>query len=183
MNIIAWMPAWCLAAAVTAVEPATYTVDPEASTVSFTGHSTLHDFSGTAKVKAGTVTLDGDHSQGSIEVDATSMDTKSTGRDKDMHKDMDSATFPIIRFALSSVTGAGDALIANGTWSMHGIDKPMDIPFKLATDGKTTLSASFSVNFNDFKVVVPRNFGMKVDPKVDVRVDLTLTPSSQKAKP
>ncbi|MBA3707429.1 MAG: YceI family protein [Planctomycetes bacterium] len=172
--------AWCLAAAVTAAEPATYVVDPAASTVSFTGHSTFHDFTGTAQVKAGTVTIDGEHSQGAIEVDAASMDTKREGRDKDMHKDMDSATYPIIRYTLSSVTGSGEAMVAHGTWSMHGVDKLLDIPFKMETAGKTTLSASFPLNFNDFKVVVPRNFGMKVDPKVDVRVELALTPSPAK---
>jgi polyisoprenoid-binding protein YceI len=151
-----------------------YAVDADRSSITFTGHSTFHDFSGTARVKQGSFTIAGDRASGSIEVDATSMDTKKAGRDKDMHAHMESATYPVIRFSVASVTKSERGLVARGTWTMHGVDKEMEVPIAITEGASPALTASFVVNFNDFKVTVPRNFGMKVDPKVDVRVELAL---------
>ncbi|MBA2480104.1 MAG: YceI family protein, partial [Planctomycetes bacterium] len=169
----------CLAAPTWAAQ--SYTVDPKTSKVAFTGHSTFHDFQGTAKVTKGTITLDGERSSGAVVVDATTMDTEKKGRDQDMHAKMETAKHPSILFTLTKVSGPADAPVAHGTWSMHGVDKQLEIPFRISGDASPRLSATFKVNFNDFRVIVPRNFGMKVDPSVDVSVELALTPVASTA--
>jgi polyisoprenoid-binding protein YceI len=149
-----------------------YAIDPDASRIAFTGHSTLHDFSGTAKVKQGQLTIDGDRLSGFVTVDARTMNTRDAHRDKDMHADMAVDRYPEISFTVTEITGIGDHLTAHGTWSMHGVDRPLAIPVTRINGEAPRLVSAFQLNFNDFGIEVPPKLGMKVRPQIDITVNL-----------
>jgi polyisoprenoid-binding protein YceI len=156
----------------------TYRILPDGSTVGFAGSSTIHDFTGTAQVIGGSFSLKPSHVAGFIEVDCTSMNTKDADRDAEMHKDhMESAKYPRIRFDVTAFTPGADASTGSvqGTWTMHGASRPMQIPVTMTLGAKPRLHASFPIDMRLWAITPPKKLlVISVDPMITVTVDLTL---------
>jgi len=157
-----------------------YTVVPESSKVEFAVTSTLDNFTGTATVRAGVIRLGAGNAAGFISVGSTSMGTGNAGRDRHLHTDVvHSATHPAIRFDLTSVERTETTLTATGTWVMHGLSRPLSIPFTMvpptAVGEPARLRASIALDIRQWGITPPRTaFVLTVDPIVRVSVDLAL---------
>lgn len=161
-----------LAAAAVAAD---YTVDLARSTVSFSGTSTFHDFTGTAKLVSGRLHLDGAAPSGAVEADAASMTTADEGRDERMHNFvMDAAAFPRVRFELTGWTAQPGGGTATGTWTMKGVGKPVTMPVKIAGDHAT---CHLDLNIRDWGIRTPRLVFITVGDVVGVDLDLVLVPA------
>jgi polyisoprenoid-binding protein YceI len=160
---------------VAALSAADYTVDIAKSTVTFSGTSTFHDFTGTARLVSGTVHLDGAGATGVVEADAASMTTADDGRDERMHNFvMDIAAFPRVRFDLTGWTPQATGGIAGGTWTMKGVAKPLSMPVTIANGHATT---KFDLNIRDWGIRTPRLVFVTVGDIVSVKLDLVLVPA------
>lgn len=154
---------------------ADYTVDLTQSSVKFSGTSTFHDFTGTAKLVSGSLHVDATTPSGTVEADTASMNTADAGRDERMHNFvMDIAAFPRVRFDLTGWTPQAAGGQAAGTWTMKGVAKPVSMPVVIANGHAT---ARFDLNIRDWGIRTPRLVFVTVGDIVTVELDLVLIPA------
>jgi polyisoprenoid-binding protein YceI len=100
----------------------------------------------------GTVATDGQVT-GTITVDAASIDTKSTMRDKDLRsaKLFDVANHPDITFTVEGIQPADAGARVTGSLTVRGRTQPLAFDAKVSvTDGEVELEARIPVNRADF---------------------------------
>lgn len=172
----------CLSAA---EDPGSWRVVPAGTTITFHGSSTLHDFDGTAVVSGGAISLVPGAESGWVEVDAKSMQTGNESRDEKMHDEhMTVAAHPAIRFELTALQRSSAGVVARGTWTMHGVSRTLEIPVTLPTAGaaEPRLTARFPIDMRQWSIPVPSAaLVVRVDPVVQVAVDLRLEPARDAA--
>jgi YceI-like domain len=159
-------------------------VDPAKSKAHWTLRSTLHTVHGTFALKSGTIRLDQATGKagGEIVVDAASGESGNDGRDKKMHREIiESAKYNAISFRPNRVDGtvpspgSANAQI-RGTFSLHGGDHELTVPFQAElTSDQWKASARFTVPYIAWGLKSPSNFLLKVDPTVDVDLELAGT--------
>jgi polyisoprenoid-binding protein YceI len=170
----------------------------EQSSIGFDGESTLHDFTAKTRDIAGEVRMDPrdpEHSAGGeVSIGAASLDSDSSGRDRDMKKSLEVERFPRIRFELDSlagrvVDGAGD-LSASGRFTIHGVERERTCSLKLAPiaaagngaphkdASRGPLHATGDVRFrmSEHRIEPPSVLVVTVDDEVRVWFDLRLEP-------
>lgn len=166
------MREFLLLSCVAILAAADFTVDVAQSKVAFSGTSTFHDFTGTAKLVSGTLHLDAAAPSGMVEADAASMTTADAKRDERMHNFvMVVATWPRVRFDLTGWVPSADGGTATGTWTMHGESKSVTFPVKIAGNRAT---AHLDLNIRDWKIRTPRIIFVTVGDIVGVDLDLAL---------
>jgi polyisoprenoid-binding protein YceI len=182
---LAWLSVPMFAADATAAATSRWQVDPAASTVTFHGSSTLHDFDGKAMVTAGVIDLTPGRESGSATVSSASMNTDESSRDRTMHDDhMESAKYPDIVFTLTRLERAPSGAIAHGTWAMHGATVPVDLPVVLPTLPSPAgivphLTSTFTLDMRTWNIAVPSAMlVIHVKPTIRVDVDLALKPAT-----
>ena len=129
----------------------TWTVDPAASTLRFTGTAQGEEFSGRfARFEARIAFDPADLAQSSfqVEVDVASADTQNEERDGTL-KDaefFDAATHPMATYAATRFVPVGTGFEAHGTLTLRGTARPVTLVFTWAEDaggarleGKATL--------------------------------------------
>jgi polyisoprenoid-binding protein YceI len=156
-------------------------VDPAHSTLHYSVDSTLHTVHGTFTVKTGSVRVDpaSGKASGEIVVDAASGNSGNDGRDKKMHKEvLESARYINIVFRPDRVDGKLDPqgrsdVQVHGTFLLHGSEHELIVPAKVefASDHWTG-STKFSVPYIEWGLKNPSKFLLKVDPTVDVDLEL-----------
>lgn len=68
----------------------------------------------------------------------------------------DATKYPAIHFVSSKVVKAGNGYQVTGTLDMHGVQKPVTIPFTFRRTGAGgTFTGTFAVNRSDFKIGEP----------------------------
>src|SRR5580765_2985552 len=104
-------------------------------TLSFDGHATLGDFTGTTSTVTGQLTGAPDISnvRGWVEAPVQSLKTGDRKRDKDLNKSMESGKYPNLRFDLSRITASrsvGDSMPVTlyGTLNIHGVTRRVELP-------------------------------------------------------
>jgi len=175
-----------------------YKIDPVHSTVGFnvkhmmvsTVHGRFNDFSGQILYD------DKDPSKSSVKVTikAASINTDNTGRDTDLRSPnfLDVEKFPEITFQSKSVERKGDAYVAHGTLTIHGVAKDVDLPFSLngpltTPRGKVLgADAGLTINRMDYGVSWSRSLdggGMVVsnDVKIELNVEARTPPPAPPA--
>jgi len=163
----------CGIAATATTAAADYGVDPAQSTVKFAATSTLHDFTGTAKLVSGNLHLDVTAPSGTVEADAVSMTTADKDRDERMHNFvMDTKLHPRVRFDLTGWAPSATGGTATGTWTMVGVAKPITFP---VTIDKGRAKAKIDLNIREWKIRTPRIVFITVGDHVIVDLDLALT--------
>ena len=112
--------------------------------IQFVSSAPLEEIHGTASEISGALKLDPANLEGltgKIEVQVASMETGIEKRDAHLHSAdwLDEKQFPVIGFEIAglkdvSVEGGEDRAVikgvAMGTFSLHGVDKAMEIPFE-----------------------------------------------------
>jgi polyisoprenoid-binding protein YceI len=129
-------------------------------TLSFDGHATAGDFTGTTNVVSGE--MSGGPSlaavRGWVESPVQTLTTGKGKRDADLNKSMESDKYPVIRYELDSVTpelviGDTTLVILHGRFVIHGVTRPADLPARvlLAPDG-AQVWADTPLNLKDYRI-------------------------------
>jgi polyisoprenoid-binding protein YceI len=154
-----------------------------AGVLSFEGHATVGDFTGTTSTVTGEMTGGTDLSavRGWVEAPVKTLETGNGKRDKDLNKSMESGKYPVIRFDLTGVApGAarGDTLDVTllGTFLIHGVSRADSIPATvvLLPDG-VRVQGKAPLDLGDYKIGgLSKALGMlKVSEAILISLDLT----------
>jgi len=159
----------------------TFSVDPQASEVTFSLGATLHAVHGTFHVQSGAVDFDRTSPtiSGSVLVAAGSGATGNETRDHKMTTEiLNAAQFATVSFVPSRYQGTiavtGDSTIqVTGTFTLHGTPHELTVPVQIhIEDSKCTAKAHLSIPFAKWGLKDPSTFMLKVDKIVEM--DLTL---------
>jgi polyisoprenoid-binding protein YceI len=155
-----------------------------AGTLSFDGHATVGDFTGT------TSTLDGEMSGGSslavirgwVEAPVRSLVTGKAKRDADLNKSMESERYPVIRYELDSLTPgpvSGDTVnvLLHGRFLIHGVTRDTDLPARVLLLHGTCARvwADTPLNLKHYGIGgLSRMLGvLKMHENIEVHIDVT----------
>lgn len=156
-------------------------------TLSFQGHATAGDFTGTTAEISGAMTGGDNLSEvrGWVEAPVGTLVTGNDRRDRDLNKSLESDRFPTIRFDLAGVRpagGTGDSVAVEllGKLTIHGISRDVTLPGSVRLRGdQVHVRSEFPLNLKDYKVGgLSKMLGMlKMYEDIEVRVDLRFGPS------
>ena len=157
-----------------------------AGTLSFDGHATPGDFTGT------TTTVSGEMSGGEtlttvrgwVEAPVNTLKTGNGRRDRDLNKSMETDKHPTMRFELAGVTPEGargdtTRVQLGGKLTLHGVTRDVLLPAKIWRDGSALrLRSTFPVDLGDYQVGgLSKALGvLKMQEGIEVHVDLTFAP-------
>lgn len=129
-------------------------------TLSFDGHATVGDFTGTTTVVSGEIS--GAPSLGAVrgwvESPVHTLTTGKGKRDADLNKSMESDKYPVLRYELDSVTAEsviGDSalVVLHGRFVIHGVTRRADLPARvLLTSGGAQVWADTPLNLKDYRI-------------------------------
>ncbi|WP_223652614.1 YceI family protein [Hymenobacter psoromatis] len=143
-----------LVASAFAMLPGGWAISPDYA-VHFSGGKAEGTFSGLA----GTVNFDpADPAQAALDVrvEAATISTGNKLKDKHARGDswFDVEKYPTIRFASTTIARRGDAYVATGRLTLHGVTRPVVIPFHFAPGaaGRGVFSGQFTVNRHDYGI-------------------------------
>ncbi len=116
-----------------------------------------------------------------VELDATSVDTANALRDKHLRSAefFDVAKYPTIVFTSNKAWKDGDKVVVQGTLTMHGVSKPIQITFTAQSglNGAGILTYSYRatvpLNRNDFGIGAD-SVAAKISLKNEVTLNLML---------
>jgi polyisoprenoid-binding protein YceI len=155
--------------------------------LSFDGHATVGDFTGTTETisgqSAGASELSG--VRGWVESPVHSLKTGDRKRDKDLNKSMESDKYPNLRFDLAEVLvkpGSTGSVTLRGTLKIHGVSRRVDLPATLSFDGaKARVKSDFPLNLKEYQIGgLSKMLGMlKMDEHIQVHVDLVFQLASK----
>ena len=155
-------------------------------TLSFDGHATVGDFTGTTTTVTGEMT--GGESlaavRGWVESPVKTLDTGEGKRDKDLNKSMESKKYPTMRFELTGVNAEGtstDSVTAQlqGKLTLHGVTREVTLPGRVWRAGDALrLRSDFPLDLGDYEIGgLTKMLGMlRMQEGIEVHVDLTFTP-------
>lgn len=148
-----------LAGTATEIQASTWTMTPEASTVTFVGTQTGSRFNGQFRRFETEITFDpADLSSASIKaiIDVVSFASGSPDRDSDSQNRswFNTASFPQATFTSSAVVEAGDgSYVALGTLEIKGVAREVELPFTLTIeDDSAVADGALALNRLDYKV-------------------------------
>ncbi len=164
-------------------------VDPGKSKVHWMVDSTLHTVHGTFAMKGGSLHVDpaNGKASGEIVVLATSGESGNSSRDEKMHKEiLESGKFPDVVFRATQVEGkvssAGSSDVkVHGTFVLHGSSHEITVPVHAELSGENWKgSGKFDVPYIQWGLKNPSNFLLKVQPVVNVELEMSGSIKSQK---
>jgi YceI-like protein len=154
-----------------------------AGTLSFDGHATVGDFTGTTTTVTGEMTGGPDVSavRGWVEAPVSTLRTGKDKRDQDMNKSMETAKYPTIRYELLGVTpdswhGDTAQVTLRGRFLIHGVAKEVDFPGSVAVDQNAVrVRATVPLNLKDYRIGgLSKMLGvLKMHEDIVVHVDVT----------
>lgn len=155
-------------------------------TLSFDGHATVGDFTGTTTTVTGEMT-GGDNLaaiRGWVESPVKTLDTGDGKRDKDLNKSMESNKYPTMRFDLAGVApgrAPGDtaSVRLQGRLTLHGVTREVTLPGMISSSGETLrLRSDFPLDLGDYEIGgLTKMLGMlRMQEGIEVHVDLTFAP-------
>ena len=166
--------------------------------IRFVSSAPLEEIHGTASEISGELKLDPANLEGmtgKIEVQVASMETGIEKRDAHLHSEdwLDEKQFPVIVFDIAglkdvSVTVGKDKAVitglAMGTFSLHGVDKEIEIPFeatyllaseqtkKRAPGDFFVVKGEFQIALKDFDIAGARGLvGNRVGKKINLKIN------------
>jgi len=177
----------CQAPTVHELRAERYVVDPAASEVGFHGSSDLHDFTGRSKRVSGEMLVDlealGTLAGGAFRVQAKSLDTDNSSRDKKMRKTLDVDRYPEIVFELGRASGAlppeGGKVSVDGAFVIHGVrrERSFQLDVRPRDDGALRVRGKTRFEMTDHGIEPPSVLFIDVAEEVEVYVDLLLRPA------
>ncbi len=169
-----------------------WTIDPQHSAAQFSvRHLTISTVRGEFHNVKGTVVVDdGDITKSTVDVtiDATTVDTREPGRDKDLKSPnfFDVEKYPTITFKSTKVDKAGPGkLKVTGDLTMHGVTKSVVLDVEGPTaaikdpwgNQRAAASASTKINRQDFGVkwnAKMDNGGLVVGDEVSISIEIEM---------
>ena len=158
-----------------------FEVDPNHTIIGFTAATVLFDVQGHFDKYKVQVSGDPDtlaDAKVQIEVDIKSISTNNKTRDGHLQSPdfFDAAKYPKILFTSTAVRKEGASVVVEGTLDMHGVKKPIKIPFEAVTakNGAGVLE-------NVYKATVPLNRkdynigGESIAAKISLKDQVSLT--------
>jgi polyisoprenoid-binding protein YceI len=151
-------------------------------TLSFDGHATVGDFTGTTHSVTGQ--LSGAPGLGTVrgwvEAPVESLKTGDRRRDKDLNKSMESNRYPKLRFELNRIAPkqtSGDSIPVTllGAFTLHGVTRQVELPGVIELKGKTArVRSDFPLNLKDYRIGgLSKALGLlKMHENIEVHVDL-----------
>ena len=129
-------------------------------TLSFDGHASLGDFTGTTTVVSGAISGGPTLAsvRGWVEAPVRTLTTGKHKRDADLNKSMESDRFQNIRYELDSLTpkfAVGDTaiVILHGRFVIHGVTRETDLPARvLFWDGGARVWSDTPLNLTDYRI-------------------------------
>jgi len=150
--------------------------------LSFDGHATLGDFTGTTRTVTGQLTGAPDIGsvRGWVEAPVQSLKTGDRKRDKDLNKSMESSKYPNLRFDLNRITttkSTGDSMPVTlyGTLTIHGVTRRVELPGTIEFNGANArVHSDFPLNLKEYGIGgLSKMLGMlKMHENIEVHVDL-----------
>jgi polyisoprenoid-binding protein YceI len=151
-------------------------------TLSFDGHATAGDFTGTTTTVSGQVVgapeLTG--VRGWVEAPVQTLKTGNGKRDRDLNKSMETDKYPKMRFDLSRVTRRGASedsvgVVLHGQLRIHGVTREVELPGSIQLSGsQARLRTDFPLNLKDYHIGgLSKLLGMlKMYEEIEVHADL-----------
>jgi polyisoprenoid-binding protein YceI len=150
--------------------------------LSFDGHATAGDFTGTTTTVSGQLSGAPDLTgvRGWVEAPVQTLKTGNGKRDKDLNKSMESGKYPVLRFDLARVTrNGGSADSANvtlhGALHIHGVTRNVELPGIVQFTGSDArVRTDFPLNLKDYRIGgLSKLLGMlKMYENIEVHADL-----------
>lgn len=169
-------------------------IDAQRSVARFELGATLHTVRGTAAVEPGGRILfdaSGGEASGRVEVDATSAETGTDARDRNMHEQvLESARFPRIAFTAQRLsvtrTGPGEAdFVLYGALEIHGGVHEVALEGRARGElpGRLSARAQVVLPYVAWGMQDVSNFLLSVEPEVQVRLEVEgeVTPAAADA--
>jgi polyisoprenoid-binding protein YceI len=151
-------------------------------TLSFDGHATMGDFTGTTSTVTGQLTGAPDIGsvRGWVEAPVQSLKTGNRKRDKDLNKSMESSEYPNLRFDLSRITaersaGVSTPVMLYGTLNIHGVTRRVELPGTIEFNGANArVRTDFPMNLKEYGIGgLSKMLGMlKMHENIEVHVDV-----------
>ncbi len=177
-----------LALAVPALAADTYQIDPVHTRLGFTvRHLTINNVEGRFMDFSGVIQYDGQDitkSSVNVAIKTTSVNTENNMRDNDLRSAnfFDVAQYPTITFQSSGVEKQGNGYVLDGTLTMHGVSKPVQIPFTILGQVKDPwgntrlgLEGSLTINRQDYGINYSKtidNGGLVVGNEVKIQMNV-----------
>jgi polyisoprenoid-binding protein YceI len=159
--------------------------------LSFDGHATAGDFTGTTTTVSGQLSgaTDVTGVRGWVEAPVRSLKTGNGRRDRDLNKSMESEKYPVLRFDLAKVSrteSAGDSIgvILHGALRIHGVTRNVALPARLHFRGQDIgVRSDFPLNLKDYRIGgLSKLLGvLKMYEDIEVHVDLVFRPGAEAA--
>jgi polyisoprenoid-binding protein YceI len=154
---------------------ARHRLDPERSTLSIDGRSSVHPIRATAEGVAGWIELNANGAPvaGHVTVEVRELHTGNPLYDREIRNRLDAGQFPTFEAELTTVQDeASGGHTVSGTVSAHGVDAELSGTIAIRADGDGFLvTGSEPVDFRQFGLKAPRILTLKVDPIVTVALD------------
>jgi polyisoprenoid-binding protein YceI len=154
-----------------------------AGTLSFDGHASVGDFTGTTHEVTGEMSAAAGLAdvRGWVEAPVRSLETGNKKRDRDLNKSMESDKYPAIRFELTGVTpgsGTADSAAATlaGRMVIHGVTREVSLPAVIrALPEGIRVRTHFPLDLKDYEIGgLTKMLGMlRMQEQIEVRVDVT----------
>ena len=158
----------------------------QSGTLSFSGHATVGDFTGSTTTITGAVTSDLPDARGWVEAPVATLVTHNDHRDRDLRASMEVERYPTMRFTLARTTGApvngGTAsVVLHGSLTIHGVTREIELPAAVEQRADTIhVTAAFPLDLHDYRIGgLTKMLGMlRMDPHIEVHVDLRFVATS-----
>jgi polyisoprenoid-binding protein YceI len=175
-----------------------YQVDRTArNTVTFISHAPLEQFEGVTDRIDGYIFWEGDHVPPDqtqwpscklyFEVELNGLDTGIGLRNRDMREEyLETDKYPYARFnaRLKDLRKVSDALYAAeavGTFTIHGVDRPVSTTANvIPTASGFRVQCNFEVTLPDYKIKVPKLMFLKLNELIKLQVDFYCIPATKK---
>lgn len=142
----------------------------------------LHSFTGESDHLIGQIKLD--YSVVDFYLDVTTLETGIGKRDKDMLETLEAEEFPFAEFygeLISSFDPEKEGpqeVTAEGEFTIHGVSRERSIQSTLEpTRDGLHLTASWTINMEDYDVEPPGILFYRVSEEIDIRIEATLKPT------
>lgn len=178
-------------------QPLTAMIDSTQSTVSYTGRSVGHGWTGTSRHVTGRLHVDRhapDAGRLIVETAVARFDSGNRRRDATMRRTVAAGRHPSVRFeadriAVTTRAAAGDIVAStwrvHGRLTFHGQTHPLTVPADVQIRGdRLTAEARFPVSLTRYGIDRPRLLFVPIDDTIRVAVDLvaTLDPPAAQAR-
>jgi hypothetical protein len=163
---------------------AQFRFDPDRSTLSVVGRSSVHPIRATAGGVVGWIDLDDDGRPvaGHLTVEVGELKTGNPLYDREIRNRLEARTFPTFEAHLGSVAegGAAGSWTVGGSVSAHGVQADLDGTVTVAVeDDVVRVGGAEPVDFREFGLKAPRILTLRVEPIVTVELDAVARVSDQ----